>query len=326
MQGIELTPEIPIAELTALAERAETEGFDTIFSSYHYNNRSPFITLDRIAAATETVQVGPGVANPYDVHPVTLASHLATLQEVSDGRAIFGIGAGDQSTLTNLGITRHRPLRRVLETMDVARRLWQGDRVTHTGTFDAQDAGLNYSVSGTIPVYVGAQGPDMLRMAGKHADGVLINAAHPRDVEWATDRVREGVSDRVRPDDVDIAVYASVSIAPDAAAAREAARPPVAFIAAGAKPPVLDRHDIDPELASHLGDLIAQGAFREAFATVSDPMIDAFCVTGTPGTVSDRLAEFTAHADSIVAGAPLGPDQATAVSLLADAFAPPSLP
>ncbi|MXR22420.1 5,10-methylenetetrahydromethanopterin reductase, partial [Halobacterium bonnevillei] len=215
MRGIELTPESPVREVASLAASAEDAGFDAVFASCHYNNRDPFVALDRVAAATDDVMLGPGVANPYDTHPVKLASQVGTVDEVSDGRAVLGLGAGDASTLRNLGVERDRPLRRVLETMKVAQDLWDGERVEHDGTFVAADAGLNYDV-GEIPVYVGAQGPHMLRMAGKHADGVLVNASHERDLSWAADRVTEGESDRVVEGDVDVAAFASVSIARDA--------------------------------------------------------------------------------------------------------------
>jgi 5,10-methylenetetrahydromethanopterin reductase len=323
MRGVELTPEIPVGEVAALGERAEEAGFDAVFASCHYNNRDPFQALDRIAAATDDVLVGPGVANPYDTHPVKLASQVATLDEVSDGRAVFGVGPGDASTVANLGVDRDRPLRRVLETFKVAQDLWGGERVDHDGTFVAQDAGLNYEPqSGAeIPVYVGAQGPHMLRMAGKHADGVLVNASHPRDLSWSADRIAEGVADRVVDGDVDVGAYASVSVAEDEQAALAAARPPVAFIAAGAAPPVLERHGLDEERASDIGDAIEAGDFETAFGLVSDAMLEAFCLAGTPAQVADQLSAVGEHVDSVVAGSPLGPDRAAAVDLLADAFA-----
>ena len=319
MRGIELTPEIPVADVAALGERAERAGFDAVFSSCHYNNRDPFVALDRVAAATDDVLVGPGVANPYDTHPVKLASQVATLDEVSDGRAVLGVGAGDASTLSNLGVERDRPLRRVLETFKVAQELWAGDRVDHEGTFVARDAGLNYEV-GEIPVYVGAQGPHMLRMAGKHADGVLVNASHPRDLAWSAERIAEGEDDRVVSGDVDVAAFASVSIAEDADEALTAARPPVAFIAAGAAPPVLDRHGIDHDRAAAIGENIESGEFSRAFELVTDEMLDAFCLAGDPEDVADQIVAVTDHVDSVVAGSPLGPDRETAVALLAEAF------
>ncbi|MFB6082226.1 MAG: 5,10-methylenetetrahydromethanopterin reductase [Halanaeroarchaeum sp.] len=321
MKGIELTPEIPVADLVSLGERAEAAGFDAVFASSHYNNRDPFQALARVAAATETVRVGPGVANPYETHPVALASRVATLQETSGGRAIFGLGAGDRSTLRNLGVDRDRPLRRVLETMRVARRLFRGDRVDHDGTFTVDDAGLNYDV-GAVPVYVGAQGPHMLRMAGKYADGVLVNASHRDDVAWAADRVAEGCEERDDArDDPEVAVYASVSVAEDEAAAVEAARPPVAFIAAGADERVLDRHGVEVDRAETIGEHIEAGRFEEAFAAVTAPMLEAFSIAGTVDAVADQFAGVLDHADGVVVGSPLGPDRETAVDLAAEALA-----
>ncbi len=318
MLGIELTPEHPVEDLAHLASVAERVGFDTVFASHHYNNRDPFVALAAMAEATSTVRLGPGVVNPYETHPVSLASRMATIDEYSDGRGVFGIGAGDRSTLATLGIERDRPLRRVLETLQVARALWAGERVDHDGTFRADDASLNYDAR-DIPVYVGAQGPDMLRMGATHADGLLYNGAHPGDVEWARERVRAGRAARAADrGPLDFAVYAAVSVAESASAAREAARPPVAFITAGSPSQMLDRHGIDQAVASRIGAAIETGAFDDAFALVTPDMIDAFCVAGDPATVADRLVTLGELADSVVLAAPLGPDLEPAIRLAGD--------
>jgi 5,10-methylenetetrahydromethanopterin reductase len=324
MRGIELTPEHPVERVADLAARAEAAGFDTVFTSCHYNNRDPFVALARIAARTESARLGPGVANPYEVHPVRLASSVATVDELSNGRAVFGIGPGDPSTLRNLGIDRERGLSATLETFETARALWDGERVSREGTFAAIDAGLNYDPpsGGEIPVYVGGEGPHMCRMAGKRADGLLFNGSHPEDLAWARGQVERGIDDR--PDGsgaFDLAAYASVSVAEDGAAAREAARPPVAFIAGGAAPPVLDRHGIDADRAAAIGDAISAGEFSAAFERVTPAMIDAFCAAGTVETVGERLADLLEHADSVVVGSPLGPDLERAVDLAARALA-----
>jgi len=319
-RGVELTPEDPLEEVAAMAARAETAGFDTVLSSCHYFNRDPFVALSRVVAATEDVRVGPGVVNPYESHPVSLASRAATLQEESGGRALFGIGAGDASTLSALGIERERPLRRVLESIGVARELWAGGSVERDGAVTARGASLNYAVD-SLPVYVGAQGPDMLRMAAKHADGVLYNAAHPRDVAWAADRIEEGLSGRPGTAEAfDFVVQASVSVAREEAPARETARQAAAFIAGGAAPPVLARHGIDADRAGEIGDLVSAGEFRAAFTEVSGAMIDAFCVAGTPEDVTERVASIRDYADGVVASTPLGPDRTRAIDLLADAI------
>ena len=320
MFGIELTPEHPVERVVDLGVRAEAAGYDTAFVSSHYNNRDPFAALARLAAATDEIRLGPGVANPYDRHPVTLASQVGTVAELSKGRAVFGIGPGDPSTLSNLGLADERGLRSVLEAFTVARRLWEGERVTHDGTFECEDAGLNFDVPGEVPVYVGGEGPHMCRMAGKHADGLLFNGSHPDDLAWARERVEEGTAER--PDDrgaFDLAAYASVSVADDREAAREAARPPVAFIAGGAAPPVLDRHGVDPERAEAIGEKLSAGDFSEAFEAVTPAMIDAFCMAGTVDEVAERMSQVKEHADSVVVGSPIGPDLDEAITLAAAA-------
>ncbi|MDS0260822.1 5,10-methylenetetrahydromethanopterin reductase [Haloarcula sp. S1CR25-12] len=319
MYAIELTPEHPVAQLTDFAVSAENAGFDAVFASHHYNNRDQFMALSSMAQATDDVLLGPGIANPYETHPVTLASRVATLDEMSDGRALFGVGPGDKSTIRNLGFDHDDALRRVLETFKVAQRLWDGERVDHDGTFRADDAGLNYEV-GDVPVYVGAQGPHMTKMAAKHADGALYNGSHPKDLAWARDQVDSMLDDRVADTEFDLAAYASVSVAEDADAAREAARPPVAFVAAGSPPPVLDRHGIDGSVASDIGDAISAGEFEAAFDLVTEPMLDAFCIAGTPDDVAERTETLREHADSVVFASPLGPDVEAAISLLGAAI------
>ena len=323
MFGIELTPEHRIERLTELGVLAEAAGYDTLFSSCHYNNRDAFAALHHIGASTDEIRVGPGVANPFEIHPVTLASKVATIDEATGGRAVFGIGPGDPSTLANLGYAEDRGLRPVLEAFKTAQQLWAGERVDNDGTFEATDAGLNYEPpSGSeIPVYVGGEGPHMCRMAAKHAGGLLFNGSHEADLAWARDQVEKGLADRPESrGEFDLAAYASVSVSEDREAAREAARPPVAFITAGAAPPVLDRHDIDKGTASEIGTKISAGEFSEAFELVTPEMIEAFCMAGTVDEVADRMNAITDHADSIVVGSPLGPDLETAIGLAAEAY------
>jgi 5,10-methylenetetrahydromethanopterin reductase len=320
MHGIELTPEHPTERLVELASDAEREGFDAVLVASHYFNRDPFVVADRIACATDEVLVGPAAANPYDAHPVALASRVGTLAETSDGRALFGLGPGDRSTLADLGVDRDSPLRRVLETMQVSRRLFAGEAVDHDGTFRA-DAELEYDV-GDVPVHVGAQGPHMTRMAGKYADGILFNGSHPADLSWARDRVEEGREERA--DDLpapELLAYASVSVAADEDAAREAARPPVAFIVGGAAPPVLQRHGIDEAAAETVRDRLEGGDYTDAFDAVTPGMVDAFAAAGTPEAVGERLAALLEHADGLLLGSPLGPDLEAAVGLASEALA-----
>jgi 5,10-methylenetetrahydromethanopterin reductase len=323
MLGIELTPEHDLSRLVDLGVRAEDAGYDAVYSTCHYNNRDPWAFLSQLATATDSVRLGPGVANPYETHPVTLASRVATLDELSEGRAVFGLGPGDPSTLANLGLADERGLRPVLEAFKTAQKLWAGERVDHEGTFDASGAGLNYEPpQGTsIPVHVGGEGPHMCRMAAKHADGLLYNGSHPKDLAWAREQVDDGLGDR--PDgrgEFDLIAYAAVSVAEAEDAAREAARPPVAFIVGGAAPPILKRHGIDPDAAAEIGDRVSAGEFSAAFERVTPAMIDAFCIAGTPDAVTERMDALGTYVDGIVAGAPFGPSPDDAIGQIATAL------
>ena len=322
MLGIELTPEHDPHRIVDLGVRAEAAGYDVVYSTCHYNNRDPWAVLSQLATATESVRLGPGVANPYETHPVTLASKVATLDELSEGRAVFGLGPGDPSTLSNLGVADERGLRSVLEAFKTAKRLWAGERVDADGTFEATGAGLNYEPpqGADIPVHVGGEGPHMCRMAAKHADGLLYNGSHPMDLAWAREQVEDGLADRPsRRGDFALVAYAAVSVDEDPAAAREAARPPVAFITGGAAPPVLERHGIDRDEAAAIGEAVAAGEFSAAFERVTPAMIDAFCMAGTPDAVRDRAIDLAEHVDGLVVGAPLGPDLEASVDLAAEA-------
>jgi 5,10-methylenetetrahydromethanopterin reductase len=320
MLGIELTPEHRIERIADLGRLAEDVGFDTAYVSSHYFNRDPFVALDRIANRTGSIRLGPGVANPNEVHPVTLAARVASLQECSGGRAVFGIGPGDPSAMGALGMADDRGLRPVLEAFKTAQRLWDGESVSHEGTFEANDAELRFDVEGSIPVHVGGEGPHMCRMSAKHADGLLFNGSHPDDLAWARDQVEQGLADR--PDErgpFELAAYASVSVAEDGDLAREAARPPVAFITAGAAPPVLERHDIDTDAAGTVSTALSEGRFDDAYGAVTPAMVEAFCMAGTPEAVSERMSAVLEHADGLVVGSPLGPELERAVELAGEA-------
>jgi 5,10-methylenetetrahydromethanopterin reductase len=322
MKGIELTPENPVSRVADLGVLAEEHGFDTAFVSCHHFNRDPWVVLDRITRRTDSIRVGPGTVNPLETHPVTLASRTASLQEASGGRAVYGIGPGDPSSLSTLGLADDRGLRPVLEAFKTAQKLWNGETITREGTFESDRAELKFDAEGDIEVHIGGEGPHMCRMAGKHADGLLFNGSHPEDLAWARDRVEEGKADR--PDsrgEFTLSAYAAVSVAEDEAAAKEAARAPVAFIASGAAPPVLKRHGIDRGAVEAVQEALADSRFGDAYEAVTPAMVEAFCMVGTLETVADRMAAVGEHADGIVVGSPLGPDLERAVELAGRAAA-----
>lgn len=316
--GVELTPDVPAATIGELAAEVEAADLDAAFVSNHYGNRDPIVALTRCVGRTDRIRLGPGVVNPYETHPVRLASQIAAVNELSDGRAVFGIGAGDRSTLRTMGIDRDRPVAVVRASIEVVRTLLAGDRSDRSGAIETRAASLNYPTE-PAPIYLGAQGPQMLAMGASVADGILFNGAAMADYREALPAIERGV-DR-RPDDlgpISVLGFTSVSVHEDDARARFAARKPVAYIVAGAPDAIATRHGLDREAVTAVREALEANDRDAAYDRVTDGMIDAFCVAGTPDAVAERLDALAAVVDGIVAASPLGPDRDVAIELLGE--------
>jgi len=308
--GVEFVPMNPYWKTTLLAMESERSGFDNVWITDHYNNRNVYVSLTLAALHTEKIKLGPGVTNPYMIHPVMTAQAVASLNEIAPGRVVCGIGVGDKTTLGTVGIESQTPLAAIRDSVQIIRDMTSGKGSQLEGkAFRVSGARFFFNVGNPIPVYVGAQGPKMLSLAGEIGDGVLINASHRRDIENALKFVKEGVTRGGRTmDKVDVAVYASFSMAEDPAKAVKAATPVVAYIAAGAPPPLLESHGISVQAAESIKNGIAQGKWKEAFGQVTSEMIDAFSICGTPETCLERIEELgKIGMTQFVAGSPLGP-------------------
>ena len=173
-------------------------------------------------------------------------------------------------------------------------------------------------VEGHVPIYVGAQGPKMLELASELADGILINASHPKDFEFAIKQIKQGAEKANRNlDDIDVTAYTSFSIAEDVQKARDAAKIVVAFIVCGSPKQILERHNIDLESAENIGACIGRGKFQDAMSSVTDDMLDAFSISGTKKECLDRIEELNkAGVTQIVTGSPIGPKLEESIKII----------
>jgi 5,10-methylenetetrahydromethanopterin reductase len=309
--GVEFVPNNPIEEVMKWASVAEQRKFDYIWVTDHFNNRNTYVTLTSIAMKTSSVKIGPGVTNPYLINPAWTASAVASINEVSKGRAVLGIGAGDRTTLSYLGLEQKSPVSALAECVDIIRGLLKGEEVKVPGQiFNVTGARLNYK-SDFVPIYLGAQGPKMLRLATKISDGVLINASHPDDISLAVREVRNGLEEAGKSSSqFDVAAYTSFSVSKDPVEAVKLARPVVAFIAAAAPDVVLERHGIPAEVVKTIKEALAKGQFKEAFKAVNQEILDAFSITGTPSQCTEKIAAIVKEgASQLVIGSPIGADK-----------------
>jgi 5,10-methylenetetrahydromethanopterin reductase len=139
--------------------------------------RDPWVQLGAIAAATARVSIGICITDPYIRHPALTAAAAATLQELSGGRALLGLGAGSTG-FPALGLTPRLPAQAVTETIELSRMLWREPKVFSYRGQQIQflDDCLDFRPPGTIPIYVAARGPKMLAVAARLADAVLIGS------------------------------------------------------------------------------------------------------------------------------------------------------
>jgi 5,10-methylenetetrahydromethanopterin reductase len=164
----------------------------------------------------------------------------------------------------------------------------------------------------------------MLELAGKIGDGVLINASHPKDIEYAMGSVKEGIRQAGKnPDQVDVAAYTSFSVHEDLKKATKAAVPVVAFIAAGSPPVLLERHGIDVQKTEEIKAALKVNDWGKAFASVTPEMIGAFSVCGTPDLCIERINELLKSGISqFVVGSPIGPNVREAITLISEKIIP----
>ena len=323
--GVEFVPNEPITNIVEYVKLAEKVGFKNVWITDHYNNRDVYTTLALIALNTEKIMIGTGVTNPYTRNIAQTAASIITVDELSKGRAVLGIGPGDKATFDSLGVEWVKPAKTIREAVTVLRKLFAGEKVSFQGEIvKLASAGLAVKPVGKIPIYIGAQGRLMLRVAGEVGDGVLINASHPKDFQVAVQHLGEGVKKAGRElREIDVAAYACFSVDEDAEKAKKAARIVVGFIVAGSPSEALDRHGIDLDSQNVIREAIGKGDFKTVGKSVTNQMLEAFSVCGTPEDCSARIDELLkAGVTQVVAGSPIGADKKKAIELIGSKIIP----
>jgi len=314
--GMEFVPNYPPKDLINYCKFAEDNGVNYLWITDHYNNRHVFEMLALLADKTTRIKMGTGITNTFTHSPADTATAIATLDELSDGRACCGIGPGDLSTLPKIGIPVEKPIARLVEAVAIMRTMWSGAPVNtpNNPVFKFQGASLAYKPKQkNIPVYIGAQGEKMIETAGKIGDGSLINASNPKDFKVAMPIINKAKGDKK----FDVAACVAVSIDNDIKKAKGAVKPVAAFITAGSPPPILARHGLDPNVVATIKAALGKGDFKTAFGSVNDAMIDAFSIYGTPADINAKIDGLTSlGVTQIVVGSPIGPDRYNSIRLI----------
>src|SRR3990172_6894822 len=192
--GLLILPAYGPARLAELAALAEDTGYDDFWLADERFFRDVYACLTLCALRTRRIRLGPGVTDPYSRHPALTAMAIATLDEISNQRAVLGIGAG-VSGFRELGVDASRSAVAIREAVALIRRLLAGETVTVKGELVSFHGGrLDFTPPrSALPVYVASQRAAGCRVAGRVADGAIMQGcvAEPL-VRFFRETVAEG--------------------------------------------------------------------------------------------------------------------------------------
>lgn len=307
--------QLPFGEVVDLVRLAERTGYTGLWVPEN-TGRELFTQLGAFATATEHLWLGPGIANIFTRTPTLLAQGAVTLDQASGGRAWLGLGTGHQPGLEGgHGVAYGRPLGRMRDAIRIIRAIIRGELLPETAVIPARSFRLETPAPRPeLPIYVAALGPQMCRLAGELADGVILNWATPAYVAEALASVRLGAEHAGRdPSTIDVACYVRVSAGADRVAMRRAlARELARYIAMPYYRAMFERAGFGaamagiPEAFTHDPD--------EAATLVPDGMLDALAVSGDAEAFARRVAEYRllGVTQPVVAPVPASDDAADA--------------
>jgi 5,10-methylenetetrahydromethanopterin reductase len=292
--GLALWGAEPVPRLVAHAQLAESIGLDSIWAiDSQLLCREVTVTLAACLAATTRLRVATGVTQPATRHPSVAASALATLHEMSGGRALMGVGTGF-SSLRTIGM----PAAKIAEVetfVDTVRRLLRKQKVVF-GTVEGEFAWLPAPIA--TPIVVAASGPRMTRAAPRFADGAILHHGVSDDLLGrALDWLREGTEQAGRRAPFEVSVWVPYALAADPRAAHDSIRPRVA--AAVVQADAMQFHGAEREAAQRLQASYEVGhhasAGPEHAAIVPDSLVDRYAVAGTAEEVRAGLKRLLDH-------------------------------
>lgn len=268
-----------LAELFSLVELAQEVGYDSVWPYNHFlsNLQVPqVITMTAtILRYTDTMTVGTGVLLMPLFHPVHIAEEFATLDQISGGRVVLGVGIGYRDhEYEAMGVRRSERARRLTESVELIRALWSGEEVNHDGQFyplRGQRIGIRPLTPGGPPLWIGSGARPAVQRAARLADAWLApgNAPDPRYLPRAmrwhdTELAEAGISREGREYPVMIELYVGES--------REKAMAEV-------RPYIAREYD-------YYGHYEALRWQRDRF----DELVDNTFVIGSPDEVAQRIA------------------------------------
>jgi 5,10-methylenetetrahydromethanopterin reductase len=195
-----LEPDLTPAQVSELGRRAEAYGVRAVWTSNYFAHWDAFLSVVPLLQATQKLLVGPLAVSPFEMHPLKIANSLLTLNEMSGGRAVLALGAGE-GNIDAMGLSRPQKIvRAVREAIEIVRAAARGG-LAQKG-YQGEDFKVNFPcaygwVKATPPlVYGTAYREQMMRMQARVADGVFIGCTPPEVMAAAMNEVRPAMAER----------------------------------------------------------------------------------------------------------------------------------
>ena len=335
---------VPLPHLVELAKRGEANGVSQLWVTDNLRSRQSFVTLAAMACNLN-IKLGTAVTVQYFRNPVDLADSVATLSELMGGREL-SIGLGRGNPRTPRLIRTPRPVSILAETAQSLRRLLDGEAVCfadYPALLDyyhfnpGANFRLNFSPASPVAIYCGSNGPLGLKAGGRHMEGLIFGGHYLAALR--TGRVPEllDIFDAAAPEGRDAKAVPRVaeikiSLSRDTEKAREfvresAGRRVLNMYRQGYTVEDIERLGVALPDVRRLDEAESQGASGESFDNlVTDSMVDAIFIAGTPGDCLERMVEVKQTAQEQGFGqlmfSELGPDVDEALSLLCGEMMP----
>jgi probable F420-dependent oxidoreductase len=296
--GVTVLPDPPYQRMIELMQLAERHGFDYGWTyDSHILWQDSYATLPIAADRTERIKLGHFVTNPGIRDPTVTASWYATMHDISNGRVVMGIGRGDSSRrvvgLQPVKVAEFERRCRMIKDLMNGREVEWNDKQLK----------LEWARSelGEIPMWIAGYGPKALAVAGRVADGVIIQLADPQIIQWIMDTARKAAEEVGRdPSELKCIVGAPSNVTDDIESAREQAKWFPAMVSNQVMD-LIERYCFDSEIPEALTEYVKArkfydykehsrvGAKHGEFVT--DEIVDRFCVLGTPAEATAKLKE-----------------------------------
>jgi 5,10-methylenetetrahydromethanopterin reductase len=294
--GVLLYSDYTSRELVELGELSEALGYRYFWYTDVRFARECYLGLAAVAARTDRMLLGTGVTDPYSRHPALTAAAIATLDEMSDGRAVLGLGTGGAG-FKELGLERRLPVAAMRETVQIVRGLLSGESTTVEGKVVSLAGGkLSFRPPrAAVPIHFATHGSQITRLCGQIADGVMIaNTLVPEAFDFYVRQLDEGIAKAGRSrEEVQVGLRVEACISDDDAAAFAVMRRRVASRVLGQYPHWDYLDELGVRLPQAFMDLAAEKrpvSGEQAAALFPAEAVETMVIAGNPESAARQLA------------------------------------